>query len=142
MGVEGGTSSLCPRVVAAEQFPKFLAGGGVPAVVLVEYLRDGTPAGPAGEGQLFVGVGPAVLVTARCERAQRCEVGVELGSLARWGEVALPCRPEGRPGRRRFPGGYEVWIVWLIDARSAKYRSRSGSASSGFVASSVSGSKR
>ncbi len=142
MGVEGGTSSLCPRVVAAEQFPKFLSGCGVPAVVLIEDLRDGTPAGPAGEGRLFVGIGPAIRVPARCQGAQRCEVGVDLGSLAWRGEVALPFGPEGRPGRWRFRGCYEVWIVRLIAARSAKYRSRSGSASSGVAASSVSDWKR
>lgn len=118
MRVEGGAARLCPALLRPQQLAQLGALGGVPVIVVVEGLRDGTPSGPAGQDRLLLDVSPpASVVAAPVQNGKRVEVRSQLGGDAGRGQVVLGRGTERSGARRRARLVYSgALIAWLISA--------------------------
>ena len=99
--VQRGSPRLGPCALGAKESTKLDPLIGEPVIGLVEDLRDRSPPRPAGEHLLFAGRRPPVaLGVAPIQHLERGEIRTELRCSARWREIVLTLRPEGRGPRR------------------------------------------
>ena len=119
MRVQGRAARLGPAVFRSQEPTQFGALVGEPVIVIVEDLGDGTPAGPAGQDRLLLGISPAASVlTTGVQDGERVEVRSQLGGDARRCQVLLGRRTKRRRANRCVRFGYSgALIVWLISAR-------------------------